>query len=142
MNEQLLVQYVTQHCGANWQHRSPRELTADEMVEALWPLSELFKGKVKQIRRQPYVPEFEAQADKAIERFAQHGSWKAVSLEVQRILLERHTQAIMWFTLEGRAAPWKTYMSVPDNLPAKALPAVIMLYLIHGMSLPYPVSGA
>ncbi|WP_435608504.1 hypothetical protein [Pseudomonas knackmussii] len=140
MNEQLLVQIMNRNCGPGWERRKARELTADAIVEALWPLNELFQGKVASIQSQPYQADLEPQADRAIERYAEHGSWKAVSLEVRRILLERHTQAITWFTLEGKTAPWKTYMSVPDNLPAKTLPAAILLYLIHGMSLPFPVA--
>lgn len=139
--DELLVRLMTHHCGDNWHHRNPKELDAQLIVEALWPLNDLFRVESTRVRALPYQAELEPQADKAIERYAQAGSWRAVSLEVKRVLMERHTQALAWFMAEGVAAPWKTYMSVPDNLPPSVLPAAIMLYLIHGMKLPHPVGG-
>lgn len=137
----LLDRYFMRHCGGSLEGVLPRRVGADEIVEALWPLNELFQADSARIKAVPYQQELGKQADKAIERFADAGSWVAVSLEVKRILYERHVQAIMWFTLEGNAAPWKTYMSVPETLPPTALPAAILLFLIHGMALPYPVTG-
>ncbi len=134
---QMLFTYLEQKCGAPLNALPPRQVSGGTIVEALWPLNEHFRPNFAQIRVVPYGERFANSADKAIERFVTTGQWGAVSVEAWRVLLERHTQALSMCMLIGS----DPMMSVPESLPDSELLVPVMLFLLHGMKLPFPVEN-
>jgi len=106
------------------------------VVEALWPINDDFRPKHGAFRALTYSPAHEAKADEAIERYLSTNSWGPVSLETWRVLLERHSQAIMVAALNARAG--NPPMFAPHSLPKPALKGAAVIWLLHSMKLPFP----
>lgn len=135
----VMMWYMQKHIVGDIMQQKPKHLTADDVLTVLWRLNELFQPDHAAIRALPYKAEYEQQADQAIEEYVQTGKWLA-SLEVKRVLLERHTQAIMGLALESKMAPQQSVLPVPVDLPDTALLGAAILHLLYQMKLPFPVN--
>ncbi len=108
-------------------------------IELLWPLNDMFRARLRDIRGLPYSTEFEAEADTAIEAYADEpgaGAWAKISPGAWRVLLERHLQALA-HALMGQATG-NFIMEIPAGLPEYQQRAALMLVWLHGMKLPTP----
>lgn len=138
-NMELFSAYVARVMGKPLEETAPVFLSGDEVAEALWPLNERFRLNFEQIRSISYNASFEAEADSAIEAEALHSKdWSDVSAEAWRVLLERHTQAVMMAVVNQLHG--NPLMPVPEGLPRSARTISAMLFLMYEMKLPYPVA--
>lgn len=144
MNEstqQLLMAYIAATLNkmpAEW--GKPRMLSGMDVVAALWPLNDLFRPHLADVGQLPYEPSCEADADAAIEGFIGHGAsaWVNLPASVWRVLMERHQQALV-VASANEAVGNSAFMTVPAELPDASIPGAAMIYMLHGMKLPYPV---
>lgn len=112
-----------------------------EVAAALCVLDERFRANIHQIAALPYDPRHEAEADDAIEAFAfdlPGAAWADISAGAWRVLLERQQQAILLAAINGEQG--NPLMPVPSGLPEGSRTAAAMLFLMYGMTLPFPVS--
>jgi len=135
---ELLEAYTERELGRPRDGTVPMYLSGMQVVEALWPLNEVFTPLWEQINSVPYESRYEAAADEAIERYVFACiPWDGQEPGVWRVLLERQQQAIMVATaneIEGNPV-----MPIPCGLPESARTGVAMLFLLHRMTLPFPV---
>ena len=120
----------------------PVPVSGGRLVEILWPMNDVFRPYLERIRSIEYSPHFEAEADTAIERFAEDPraeTWNDVSPGAWRVLLERHIQMLRVARLNEMAGNIVTVF--PAGLPKEAELPGAMLLLLHGMKLPFPLSG-
>lgn len=141
--QQLLMAYIAATLNKmpeDW--GKPRTLSGINVVEALWPLNDLFRPHLAEIERLPYESQHEAEADAAIERFVGNGesAWANLPAGVWRVLIERHQQALV-VACANEAAGNTAFMTVPASLPEASIAGAAMIYLLHGMTLPYPVKN-
>ncbi|MDI1279273.1 hypothetical protein [Methylobacter sp.] len=111
-----------------------------EVIEALWPLNDVFRPLMPEISTLPYAPDLEAEADQAIENFIRgdgETAWENLPLGVWRVLAERHTQSLV--VASANEAAGNPLMTIPEDLPEYAWLCAAMLYLMYQMKLPYPV---
>lgn len=139
--QQLLMAYISASLNKmpnEW--GSPRWLSGLDVVSALWPMNDLFRPHLADVGQLPYEPHYEADADKAIEGFISGGvsAWSELPAVVWRVLMERHLQALV-VASANEAAGNSNFMAVPEDLPESSIPNAAMIYMLHGMTLPYPV---
>jgi hypothetical protein len=139
--QQLLMAYIAATLNKmpeEW--GKPRQLTGMDVVAALWPLNDLFRPHLVDVGQLPYEPNCEADADAAVEGYVVHGAaaWANLTASVWRVLMERHTQALVAASV-NEAAGNTAFMTVPAALPDASIPGAAMIYMLHGMKLPYPV---
>lgn len=138
--QQLLMTYIAATLNKmpdEW--GTPRTLSGMDVVAALWPLNDLFRPHLNNVVQLPYESDHEAEADAAIENFVAHGAtaWANLPSGVWRVLMERHMQALVVASvneLEGSA-----FMTMPAALPDASILGAAMIYMLHGMKLPFPV---
>lgn len=112
-------------------------LTGGEIVEALWPLNDLFKPYLHKIATLPYDARFEAEANEAIEALALKSSnLSQISAQAWRVLLERHQQALIFFQLQAD----EPFVPIPEELAPTHYLAAVLLFVLHGWRLPLPVA--
>lgn len=118
----------------------PRALSGMDVVEALWPLNDLFRPHLNDVEEFPYEPRYEAEADAAVEAFAIHGesAWSNLPAGVWRVLIERHQQALVVASV-NEAVGTSAFMTIPAALPETSIQGAAMIYMLHGMELPFPV---
>jgi hypothetical protein len=139
--QQLLMAYIAATLNKmpnEW--GKPRRLSGMDVVAALWPLNDLFRPHMADIGLLPYESCHEADADTAIEGFIGHGlsAWVNLPAGVWRVLMERHLQGLVVCSA-NEAAGNAAFMTVPAELPADSIPGAAMIYMLHGMKLPFPV---
>lgn len=139
--KQLLMAYIAATLNKmpdEW--GAPRVLSGMNVVEVLWPLNDLFRPHLKDVGELPYESRNEADADAAIEGFVARGevAWCNLPAGVWRVLMERHQQALV-VSCANDAAGNSAFMTIPAALPEAALRGAAMIYLLHGMTLPFPV---
>lgn len=114
-------------------------LSGWQVVEVLWPLNDLFRPVAHMVRTLAYEQRFEAAADAAIEQYVFSGvHWTLQQAPVWRVLLERQQQAIVLAALNDHAG--NPLMPIPRGLPVAARQGAAMLFLLHRMKLPFPIS--
>lgn len=120
---------------------APRVLSGMKVVETLWPLNDVFRPHLADVGGLPYESRYEAEADAAVESYVVQGeeAWVKLPAGVWRVLVERHQQALV-VACANEAAGNATFMSIPAALPETAIPGAAMIYMLHGMALPYPVN--
>lgn len=119
---------------------APRALSGMEVIQALWPLNEVFRPRMPELVSLPYDKALESAADAAIEAFIGgegEAAWENLPLGVWRVLSERHTQALV--VASANEAAGNPLMTIPEDLPEYAWLCAAMLYLMYQMKLPYPV---
>ncbi|PPD34189.1 MAG: hypothetical protein CTY19_04860 [Methylomonas sp.] len=117
-----------------------RELSGMDAINVLWPLNDIFRPHMPEIVALPYDKTLETEADLAIEAFIGgegESAWERLSLGVWRVLVERHTQALV--VARTNEAAGNSVMTIPEDLPEHAWLCATMLYLMYQMELPYPV---
>lgn len=139
--QQLLMAYIAATLNKmpdEWGR--PRTLSGLDVVAALWPLNDLFRPHLADVGLLPYEQRHEADADAAIEGFIGRGvsAWTNLPAGVWRVLMERHLQALV-VASANEAAGNSAFMKVPEALPDASIPGAAMIYMLHGMALPYPV---
>lgn len=139
--QQLLMAYIAATLNKmpdEW--GMARKLSGMDIVAALWPLNDLFRPHLADVGQLPYEPRYEAEADAAVESFVVHGAsaWSNLPAGVWRVLMERHMQALV-FASASEAAGNPALMTIPAALPDMSIPDAAMIYMLHGMKLPYPV---
>lgn len=137
---ELLERFCESRLGRPLNTARPVPLSGDEAVEALWPMNAMYRPYLDRIRSIRYEPAFEEQADEAISSFAFNPSpyaWHDVAPGAWRVLLERHMQAISMAVLaEARG---DRISLIPDGLGREHWTGFVLLFLLWGMELPFPV---
>jgi len=138
--QELLEAYTERELGRPRDGIRPEYLSGWQVIEALWPLNDVFRPVWDQVSSVPYQAQYEAAADEAIERYVFSGvAWdERLPAGVWRVLLERHQQAIMVATaneIEGNAL----MMPIPCGFPESARTGLAMLFWLHQMTLPFEV---
>lgn len=137
----LFEKLVLQVTGVPLRSQRPVYLSGLQVVEALWPLNEVFRPKLAMIRGLAYDPLFERAADDAIASRAlaiPGEEWESLPAGAWRVLLERQQQAIVVALANEKAG--NPLMPVPEGFPESARTAAAMLFLLHQMKLPFPVA--
>jgi hypothetical protein len=139
--KQLLMAYIAATLNKmpnEW--GAPRVLSGMNVVESLWPLNDLFRPHLNDVGELPYESRYEAEADAAIEGYVVNGegAWTKLPAGVWRVLMERHQQALV-VACANEAAGNAAFMTIPAALPEAAIRAAAMIYMLHGMTLPYLV---
>lgn len=118
----------------------PLELSPWGLLNALWPMSDVFRPKMDRLNSVPYESRAEAGADEAILAFARRGAadWQDLSADVWRVLVERHTQMLM-VCMANEAAGRKTMWLIPAQLPESHRTRAAVLEWWLRMELPFPV---
>lgn len=115
------------------------QLGGMRVLEILWPLNDVLRSRLYEIRGIPYSKYLGKEADAAIEAFSVRPvarTWQNLAPEVWRVLLERHHQMLMVAaTNEVQGIP---LTSIPADLPQDAVLPAVMLLLLHSMRLPWP----
>lgn len=137
----LFEKLVLQVTGMPLMSQRPVYLSGLQVVEALWPLNEVFRPKLAMVRGLPYDPLFEREADEAIASRAlglPGADWDSLPAGAWRVLLERLQQAIV--VAAANEAAGNLLMPIPDGFPENARTAAAMLFLLHQMKLPFPIA--
>lgn len=139
--QQLLMAYIAATLNKmpdEW--GAPRMISGMDVVAALWPLNDLFRPHLGDVGALPYEPSSEAAADAAVEGYVVHGpsAWANLPAKVWRVLMERHQQALV-VASANEVAGNSAFMAVPVDLPDASIQGAAMIYMLHGMELPYPV---
>ena len=137
-----LERFFTNQLGDGWQAGPFAHLNAEQTMEALWPMNDVFRQHHLQIASLVYAPVFEGEADQALALLADGGNWTASnpSAGAWRVLYERHTQSILLAAFkhaEGNAR----MVPLPHALPASHHTVAVMLFLQWSMVLPFPVEN-
>lgn len=115
------------------------QLSGMRVLEILWPLNDLFRTRLYEIRGIPYSKYRGSEVDRAIEAFSVEPvekTWQDLEPQIWRVLLERHHQMLMVAaTNEVQGFP---LTSIPEDLPQEAVLPAVLLLLLHGMKLPWP----
>lgn len=139
-HKRQLEAFFTNQLGDGWQHRPFISLDGMEVVEALWPINQLFRQHHALIGSIRYSAQFEKEADAALKLFVEGGTWTsdAPSAGAWRVLMERHIQS-MTVALANHVQGNKRVMSIPQGLPIPRRTPAAMLWLQWAMVLPFPV---
>jgi hypothetical protein len=114
-------------------------ITGWRLVELFWPLNDMFRARLRELRSLSYDPAFEAEADAALIAFSERpdaGAWSSISPGAWRVLLERHQQLLEVALLNEAAGNPVT--SLPRGLSEDDQRIGIMLLLLLRMTLPFP----
>lgn len=138
--QQLLMAYIAATLNKmpnEW--GAPRVLSGMNVVEALWPLNDVFRPHLADVGELPYDSQYEAEADAAVEGYVIHGieAWINLPAGVWRVLMERHQQALV-VACANEAAGNAELMTIPAALPETSILGAAMIYMLHGMTLPFP----
>lgn len=141
MDAGLLTLLLERDLGLSLDEATPGAVSGWNAVEILWPLNEVFRPRLPHICTVAYRPQFETEADDAIKSAAFAGNcdgWEGLSAGAWRVLLERYLQA-QTVALANEAAG-NHLMVLPLGLSARGQRGAVMLYLLHGMTLPWAPS--
>lgn len=138
-NLELAYQYFCAVLDSDLQNVEPEVVTGWAVIEALWPLNELFRPHAVRIRSLRYDRSFERAADEAIVAFAERphsATWDDLSPGAWRVLLERHQQLLV--VAAANEAAGIPFTRLPRGLPEWARMPGLMLLLMHSMKLLKP----
>lgn len=111
------------------------------VIELLWPLNDMFRARLGDIRALEYNEQYEDEADSAIAAYVKNpgaGAWDEISLGVWRVLLERHQQMLALASYhEATGAP---PLKAPAGLGEPDQLLFLMLVLLGRMKLPLPAA--
>ena len=126
--------------GDGWETAPPTDLTGWRVCELLWPLNDIFRPRLEEVRALPYDARWCAGADFAIDAAADAGDLSPVAdadPRVLRVLYERHTQTL---TAAGATSD-ERFTRVPRDLSEDQQRLAVMLIVLHSMELPWPPGG-
>jgi hypothetical protein len=111
-----------------------------DLIEALWPLNDVFRPHMARLKTVPYSAGHEMAADAAVLAFAEKGAvaWTPLNAAVWRVLLERHTQMLMTCTANAKAGR-EVMWTIPAQLPGALRTRAAVLEWWLRMTLPFPV---
>jgi len=118
----------------------PEKLSGMDVIAALWPLNDVFRSRLSRISTVKYEERFGSEADDAIVGAVFSGNcdgWDGISAGAWRVLLERHIQALM--VAAANEAAGNMLMTVPADSSGAVKRGAAMIFLLHGMKLPWPV---
>lgn len=118
-----------------------RAVSGDDVLEILWPMNDMFRARLPNIRKLPYDPSFEEEADRIIVAWSKNESMEG-SDGAWRVLLERHQQLLVIAMANKVQNNPVTVM--PEGLSAQEQLVGLALLLLLRMKLPFPprdVSG-
>jgi len=141
MKNKLAMAFFKRFISSDSIHPVP--VSGWQLTEILWPLNAVFRPYMERIRSVEYSLHFEAEADKAIERFAENPrpeTWNDVSPGAWRVLLERYLQLLKVAQLNEMAGVENIITVLPAGLPKDAELPGVMLLVLHGMKLRLPLS--
>lgn len=119
--------------------REPVPVSGWEVVEALWPLNDLFRPNLELIRSMKYESQFGNEVDSALEAAARAGSLDSLgemSAQAWRVFLERHQQMLVVAMANEIAQNPITLL--PMKLTGVNRTLVVALFFLHSMTLPEP----
>lgn len=116
-------------------------ITGGRYLEIMWPLNDIFRARMHEIRAFPYSPNFEAEADEAISGLVDNPSsaWENISTGAWRVLLERHAQMIEVAIANMIAGNPLIALPPGPGLTDDELRVGLALLWILKMKLPFPV---
>lgn len=116
-------------------------ITGDRYLEIMWPLNDMFRARLHEIRVLPYSSAFEGEADAAVASLADNpsGAWKNISTGAWRVLLERHAQMIEVATANMIAGNPLITLPPGPGLTDDELRVGLALLLLLQMKLPFPL---
>ena len=138
-NLTLAISYFERFLDKPFEQAEANPIFGWKLVEILWPLNDIFRPNIEQIKTIKYREKFEKRADRAIEKFAYNPhpkTWSGLEPGTWRVLLERHQQLIavaLANELEGNPVT-----ILPSGLPLNSQLGGVMLLLLHSMTLPGP----
>jgi hypothetical protein len=139
-NFDLFRLFAERILGRPLEQVQPHPMSGWQVVEALWPLNERFRPHAAKIKTLAYDSTFEKEADSAIELLVSDisSSWDSISAGAWRVLLERQQQAIIVALANEKAG--NPVMPVPPGFSAAQRTVAAVLFLLHGMKLPWPAA--
>ena len=139
-NFDLFNEFAEQVLGRPLNTVKPQWMSGWQVVEALWPLNEIFRPVIVRLRTIPYNPEFEVEADAAIALLASNANaWRSADLPAGalRVLLERQQQMLV-VAAANEAAGNMRVMPIPPGFSESQRTVAAVLFFLHGMKLPQP----
>lgn len=119
----------------------PEVITGERYLEIMWPLNDIFRARLADLRMIPYDSSFEPDADEAIRNLATDPSsaWSNLSDGTWRVLLERHLQ--MFEVARTNIMIGRHLMTLPPGpgMSDDELRVGIALFWLLEMKLPFPV---
>jgi len=139
MDDELLDRWLVHETGLPLDLTAPKKVDWWAAISAMWPLNDVFRPNLEKIRSVKYRTRAEPAADFAIERYALDGltDWPDVSQNAWRVLLERHLQ-FQRVGMANQAAGER--LMIPASLSADQLLPFLLLFWLHQMKLPFPVT--
>lgn len=140
-NFDLFNAYAEKVLGKPLDSVRPQHLSGWQVVEALWPINEVFRPLISRLRTLSYNADFEEEADAAIELLAENiNAWHDATLSAGalRVLLERQQQMIV-VACANEAAGNLRVMPIPPGFSANQRTIAAVLFFLHGMKLPFPI---
>lgn len=137
-----LEDLCTRLADPGWRKGSFIHLDGMQVVEALWPMNDVFRKNHNQISAIVYSPAFEAEADQALAAHASGQFWTISnpSAGAWRVLMERHIQS-MTLALANYVQGNSKVLTVPQTLPKSHYGIAAMLFFQWSMVLPFPVEN-
>lgn len=135
-----LLAFLEQQTGLPENEWTQLPLSPFGLMEALWPMNDVFRPKVIRLKTIRYNSRFEAQADEAVLDFARSlntKSWESLTSGAWRVLIERHLQMLLVCSANA-AANEPVMWTVPHALPKTAYTAAAVLEWWLGMKLLWP----
>lgn len=136
----LLNNYCEQTIGQPLQSCRPFGLAGYDTLEYLWPVNEIFKPLLHRLKTVSYREQYETAADEAIRDFVLNDAdLSLLPINVLRVLLERHQQAIL-LCVANAMAENENVIFMPVELSPSARTKFAVVFLWHAMTLPFPVT--
>ena len=136
------MEFFRRCLGEDWESAPMARITSSQVAELLWPLGEVFRPRLAEIRALKYDPKFAAAADSALDDWATNLDITVLAqapLGVLRVLYERHTQMLL-VAMQNEKAGNMALTVLPHGLSADQQPIALALAMLRGMKLPYPPS--
>ena len=136
---ELLERFALHHTGQPLSTLRPLQGTGRQAHEILWPLGASFKNRTAVIINSAYDHTYEPQADQEIEDYVfLDKAWDNLALPVLTVLYERFVQLGTLFVAHEKE---QTPVTLPPDIGPEGRTKFLMLFWLHGMTLPFPVSG-
>jgi hypothetical protein len=132
----VLERFYALRIGEGWRQSSPRSVSTDQALQALWQLNDLYQQNYQLIASLSYASTYEKEADQALEKLVLGGAWSGRDPKpiVWRVLLERQHQSMV-VVLANELHNNDDFCTIPSELPEVYLPHAIALFLQFEMKL-------
>lgn len=109
------------------------------LIELFWPLNDMFRARLPELRSLPYDEAFEGEADAALIAFSERpdaSAWASISPGAWRVLLERHQQMLVLAVANEKAG--NPMCAIPAGAEEADQRIGLMLIWLLRMKLPFP----